>query len=164
MSQRTLGERLGLATSLVNGLIRELLDGGHLEVVDRSVRPYAYRLTPPGRQYRRRLSHQHFESVLTSFRRLQDRIRGRLREIRKDGVERLAFYGSGDVMEVTAPLAEALALTVVGVVDDDREKQGTERGGHVVRCPTTLAELEPEGVLITTVRHRGRSRSGSIRG
>lgn len=155
MSQRTLGERLGMAASAVNGLIHQLLDDGHLEVVDRSVRPYAYRLTPDGRQYRRRLSHAHFQSVLGSFRRLQERIRRRLREIQDDGVQRLAFYGSGDVMEVTWPLAEALGLTVVGVVDDDPEKQGSERGGHVVRCPTTLAEMEPDGVLITTLRHSG---------
>jgi hypothetical protein len=144
-----------MGVSLVNRLSGELVDDGHVEVVNRDVRPFAYRLTDAGREYRRRLSHAHFKSVLDSFRKLQERIRRRLREIKNDGVERLVFYGSGDVMEVTCPLAEALGLEVVGVVDDDEEKQGSERGGHVVRCPTTLAELKPDGVLITTLRHAG---------
>ncbi len=52
VSQRMVAQRLGVATGLVNRLIRELLDEGHLEFVDRNVRPYAYRLTPSGREYR----------------------------------------------------------------------------------------------------------------
>ncbi len=56
-------------------------------------------------------------------------------------------------MEVTQPLAEALGLTVVRVVDDDPEKHGTERAGNIVRSPSSLNEMQPDGVLITTLRH-----------
>lgn len=151
MSQRALAESLGLATSRVNRLIGELLEAGHLEVVDRSVRPYAYRLTAEGKDYRRRLTYRHFRSVLDSFRRLRIHIAQRLREIKNDGIERLALYGSGEVMEITRPLAEALGLDVVGVVDHDPENQGSQSGGVEVRCPDRLDELDPDGVLITTL-------------
>lgn len=155
ISQRTLAERLGVAASLVNREIRGLLKDGHVQVVDRAVRPYAYRLTPSGRQYRRELSHRHYRSVVGSFREVQERIRGRLREIRSDGTRRLVFYGTGEVMDVTFPLAEGLGFDVVGLVDDDPAKHGTSRGDLQVRPPAAINELEPDAVLITTFRHAG---------
>jgi len=158
VSQRTLARRLGLPASLVNRLIGELVEEGHVRVEDRSVRPFAYRITPRGERYRRRLSHRHFRSVLGSYRQLQEWIRRRLAEIRRDGVERIVFYGAGEVMEVTLPLAEAMGLEVVGVVDDDPEKQGEEREGLVVGPPSCVRSLEADAVLITTLRHAGEIR------
>jgi hypothetical protein len=142
-----------VAASLVNRVIRELLDGGYLEVVDTAVRPFAYRLTGTGRSYLRRLSHEHYRSVLDDFRAMQSRISRRLREIRGKNVHRLVFYGAGDVMEVTLPLAEGLGFDVVGVVDDDPDKHGRHRGGYPVAAPDCLGEQAPDGVLITTYRH-----------
>lgn len=153
VSQRSLAERHGLAVSLVNRQIREFLRKGHVRVINPSVRPFAYRLTRRGREYYRNLSHQHYRSVLGRFRDVQNRIRGRLREIQEMGVTRLVFYGSGDVMEATYPLAKGLGLEVVGIVDDDRAKHGSEKGPMVVASPASIGELEPDAVLITTFRH-----------
>lgn len=153
VSQRTIAERLGVAASLVNRVLRELLDEGHLEVVDTNVRPFAYRITDDGKGYLRLLRHEHDRSVVARFRRIERRISRRLEEIRGEGIRRLVLYGAGDVMEVTLPLAEELGLDVVGIVDDDPEKQGEERDGQRVRAPEAIGELEPCAVLVTTYRH-----------
>ena len=153
VSQRSLAEHIGMAVSLVNRCIRSFIKEGYVQVLNPNVRPYAYCLTPSGREYRRRLSHQHYRSVLGSFRDVQERIRRRLREIKRKGVSRLVFYGSGDVMETTYPLAKSLGLEMVGVVDDDPAKQGATRGTMVVQPPASIRELDPDAVLITTFRH-----------
>lgn len=159
VSQRTLGRRLDMATSRVNRLIHDLMEEGHLEVVDDGVRPFAYRLTDDGREYLRRLTWDRYRAVLRDFRRIQDRIARRLREIRDAGVRRVVFYGAGDIMDVTFPLAESLGLQVVGVVDDDPDKQGDERSGLPVAPPERLEELVPCAVVITTFRHADEIRS-----
>lgn len=153
VSQRRLAEYLGMAVSLVNRLIRELLDGGYVDVVDRGVRPYAYDVTAEGRTYLRRLSYEHYRSVLGSYRELQERIQEKLRRIRDDGVRRMVCYGGGDMMEATYPLGRALGLDVVGVVDDDPGKQGTRRDDLVVQPRAAIEEMEPDVVLITTLRY-----------
>jgi DNA-binding MarR family transcriptional regulator len=153
VSQRTLGERLGMASGLVNRLLHELVGGGRLEVVDPAVRPFAYRLTLAGEEYLRGLRHDHYRSVLADLHSMQKRIARRLREIRAEGVVRMVFYGAGEILEVALPLAEGLGLEVLAVVDDDRAKQGTERAGLPVRCPTGINGMEPDCVLITTFRH-----------
>jgi DNA-binding MarR family transcriptional regulator len=153
VSQRALGEGLGMAAGLVNRLLHELVDGGRLEVVDPAVRPFAYRLTLAGEEYLRGLRHEHYLAVLADLHSMRGRIARRLREIRAEGVERMVFYGAGEILEVALPLAEGLGLEVLAVVDDDPGKQGTERAGVSVRCPTELDGMIPDCVLITTFRH-----------
>jgi DNA-binding MarR family transcriptional regulator len=153
VSQRTLGERLGMAAGLVNRLLQELVDGRLLEVVDPAVRPFAYRLTLAGQEYLRGLRHDHYQAVLADLHSMRGRIVLRLREIRAEGVERMAFYGAGEILDVALPLAEGVGLEVLAVVDDDPGKQGTERAGVSVRSPTELDGMTPDCVLITTFRH-----------
>lgn len=153
VSQRALAGRLGLAVSLVNRQLKELLAMGYIQVVDTGVRPYAYVLTPLGRDHRHHLSHQHYRSVLGSFHEMKARIRRRLEVIRARGVRRLVFYGGGEVMEVTYPLAKALGLEVIGVVDDDPRKCEVRPGAISVEAPSAISELDPDAVLITTFRH-----------
>jgi len=153
ISQRSMADRLGVAASLVNRVIHELMEGGHLEIVDAGVRPFAYKLTDAGRNHLRRLIHQRFRTVLEELRVMQSRISRRLQEVRAKGVGRLLFYGAGEVLDATIPLAEELGFEVVGVVDDDPEKQGTSRGGHLVSSPNCIGTRRPDAVLITTYRH-----------
>lgn len=155
ISQRTIAEKIGMAASGVNRLIRELLESGHLEVVDESVRPFAYRLTGDGEGYLLRLIHEHYQTVVEDFRRMQGRISRRLREIQGAGVRSLIFYGAGDVMEVSVPLAEELGLEVVGAVDDDPAKIGTRWAGVQVRSPDCLREMDSDAVVIASYRHSG---------
>jgi hypothetical protein len=56
-------------------------------------------------------------------------------------------------MEATNRVASGVGLHVVGVVDDDPTKQGQRKGGLLVHAPSAINELEPDAVLITTLRH-----------
>ena len=65
----------------------------------------------------------------------------------------MVLYGAGDVMEATCRVAGAVGLQVVGVVDDDPTKQGARKAGWIVEPPSAINELEPDAVLITTLRY-----------
>ncbi|PYP19039.1 MAG: hypothetical protein DMD54_03950 [Gemmatimonadetes bacterium] len=153
ISQRTLARRLGVAVGTVNRLLSNMVDAGYVQVSNRAVRPFAYTVTDDGQRYERRLVLEHYSSVLGSLRRLEQRIRAKLGELKSRGVERVVFYGAGDVMEATYRVASGVGLQVVGVVDDDPTKQGTRKSGLVVGPPNAINELEPDAVLITTLRH-----------
>jgi DNA-binding MarR family transcriptional regulator len=158
VSQRELGEGLGLAASQVNRIIRFLVAEGHLEVADDRVRPYAYMLTESGREHLRRLSHARCATVIRDFRRVQRRIRQRLVALRREGVRRVALYGAGDILGVAQPLARSAGLEVVAVVDNDPRRQGTRRGRLTVVAPEALATAAAEAVVITSFRHADRIR------
>lgn len=152
VSQRTVAQAIGLATSRVNRIIRSLVRAGYVEVADEAVRPFAYRITPSGREYLQELSYDHYAAVVGRYRDVQARIRGRLRDLRTRGVRRVIFYGAGEVMEVAYPLAAEAELEVVGVVDDDSAKHGRRDGIDVVG-PERLTDGDPDAVVVTTLRH-----------
>ena len=153
-----------MAPSQVNRRIRELLDQDMIRVVDDSVRPYAYLLTPRGKGYRRRLLHHRFHAVVDGYQELRDHIRGRLQELTGKGMRRLVFYGAGDVLEAVLPVAEAEQVEVVALVDDDPTKQGTRKGSVAIREPEAIPDLGADAVLITTFRHSEAIRARMARG
>lgn len=153
VSQRALARRLGVAVGTVNRLISDLMESGYVQVFNRSVRPFAYRVTGDGERFQRHLSHEVFSTAIANVRRLEERIRGTLADVQSRGVRRLVFYGAGTIMEITSRLARELGLDVIAVVDDNSEKHGTRRGGLLVQAPQAIDELRPDAVLITTLRH-----------
>jgi len=138
VSQRALARRLGVAVGTVNRLLSDMVEAGYVQVFDRDVRPFAYRVTDDGQRYQRRLGLEHYSWVLGSLRRLEHRIRTKLRDLRSRGVERVVFYGAGDVMEATYRVASGVGLHVVGVVDDDLTKQGQQKHGLTVKAPSAI--------------------------
>jgi len=152
ISQRTLARRLGVALGTVNRLLNDMVEAGYIQVSNRDVRPFAYSVTTDGHRYQRSLGLEHYSSVLHSFRKLQQRFRAKLRELKSRGVERVVLYGAGDIMTATSRIAKAVGLQVVGLVDDDLTKQGARKAGRVIEPPSVISELEPDAILITTLR------------
>lgn len=158
VSQRALADSVGMAASQVNRVIQSLLAERHLRVADDTVRPYAYALTPDGQAQLRRLSYARYAAVVDDYRRVEARIRDRLGQLVGAGVERVAFYGAGDILDVTLPLACEVGLEVAGVVDDDPARQGTTRGALQVGPPTELGSFLADAVIVTSFRHAERIR------
>ena len=153
ISQRALARRLGLAVGTVNRFLGDLIEAGYVRVSNPRVRPYAYKVTHDGERYQRRLTIEHYSSVLSTLQRLEQPIRAKLSELKSRGVQRVIFYGAGDMMEATYHVASGVGLHVVGVVDDDPTKQGVRKGPFVVEPPSAINDLEPDAVLITTLRY-----------
>ena len=139
----------------MNRFLNDMIEAGYVRVFNRTVRPYAYKVTDDGKRYQRRLSLEHYSRILSSLQRLEQRIRSTLGDLRRRGVNRVVFYGAGEVMEATYRVACEVGLQVVGVVDDDAGKQGLRKAGLVVQPPSAINALEPDAVLVTTVRHAG---------
>jgi hypothetical protein len=83
-------------------------------VANDTLRLYAYTLTREGQARLRRLSYAPYPAIVNDYRRVEARIRARLGQLVGSGVERVAFYGAGDILEVTVPLASEVGLEAVG--------------------------------------------------
>jgi FlaA1/EpsC-like NDP-sugar epimerase len=137
----------------VNRVLNDLVEAGYVQVSNRGVRPFAYRVTHDGDRYHRRLSLEQYSWVLGNLRRIEGRIRSTLCEFKDRGVHRVVLYGAGEVTEATCRVASEVGLDVIGVVDDDAAKQGSRTAGLVVEPPLAINDLRPDAVLITTFRH-----------
>jgi hypothetical protein len=126
-------------------------------IEDQGVKPFAYDLTELGRARLRSLDRNRARSVVRQFRELEEKVLIRLREISATGLNRVVFYGAGEIMEVALPLAREAGLELLGVVDDDVARQGlparSREGSLSVACPSQIEHLAPDCVVITTYRH-----------
>ena len=164
LSQRELAQRLGVSVGFLNRCLQQLVENGYVRVADRSVRPFAYRVTREGEQYRQALKYDDYEHVVARYLEVEQRIRRRLGALRRRGIRRVVCYGAGEILDVALTSARAVGLEVAGAVDDDVRKQGTRRDDVRILAPSALAELDPEAVIITTFRHARliRERIGEI--
>jgi DNA-binding Lrp family transcriptional regulator len=153
LSQRELAQRLGISVGLLNRCVKQLIENGYLRVPDPNVRPFAYKVTDAGEQYRQDLTSDHYHTVVVRFMALQRRIDSRMRTLVRRGVRNVVFYGAGEIMDIALKSAPGLGLCVVGAIDDDVDKQGLQRAGVRIHAADKLDSLHADAVLITTFRH-----------
>ena len=73
----------------MNRFLNDMIEAGYVRVFNRTVRPFAYKVTDDGVRYQRRLGLEHYTWVLGSLQRLEQRIRSTLRELKGRGVKRV---------------------------------------------------------------------------
>ena len=67
----------------MNRFLNDMIEAGYVRVFNRTVRPYAYKVTDDGKRYQRRLSLEHYSRILSSLQRLEQRIRSTLGDLRR---------------------------------------------------------------------------------
>ncbi|MGH9309066.1 MAG: hypothetical protein ACRD1U_06820 [Vicinamibacterales bacterium] len=128
VSQRSLAREMGVALGLTNLLMRRLARKGWIRIV--RVRPnrLLYVITPAGLAEKARMSREYFQRSVSFYVETRDRIRQSFEELassRVDGpearsIERVVFYGAGEVAEVGFVCLAETGLELVGVVDEER--------------------------------------------
>jgi hypothetical protein len=151
-----------VALGLTNLLIRRLASKGYVKVSRIRRRQVQYLLTPAGFAEKARVSRLYFENTLRLYTESRERIRHRLEELSRawpqaapPGGKRVVFYGGGEVAEIAFVSLSATDLHLIGVIDDDPQKQFF--GLPVVpvtRVRPGFVDSEPfDRIVITSLRH-----------
>jgi hypothetical protein len=72
------------------------------------------------------------------------------------GVERVAFYGVSQEMEVAYLLIQEAAMTLVGIVEDPERMKAKNLFGLQLKDVNQIATLQPDAVFVTSLRSRRR--------
>ena len=100
LSQRELARRLGIALGLVNSYLKNLVSKGYVRVKEFPRNRYAYLLTPQGIAEKSRLAYQHLSSFTTLYRVARQDYLSLFRQLKAEGVSRVAFCGVDEVAEI----------------------------------------------------------------
>ena len=87
------------------------------------------------------------------FPEMKKQISKKLIEMQSSGVERVAFYGLGDEMEVAYITLQGLDMKLVGIIDDEKN-WGKKIFGYKVVSPKEVTGLGPDAILVTSLRER----------
>jgi DNA-binding MarR family transcriptional regulator len=158
ISQRELSHKFGIALGVTNACIKRMVRKGWVRIRGFDHRRIGYYLTPKGFVEKSRLTFHLVSGIVQHYSELKKVIGERLLEMQRDGMQRIVFYGVSDEMEVAYITLQGVALKLVGIVEDDEKVVPEIIFGFEIEPVSRVAELKPDGILITSLTENGQKR------
>jgi DNA-binding MarR family transcriptional regulator len=154
ISQSTLAEKANLAPSMVNNYMKNFVDEGLVEMRGATRRKVTYELTKKGVKRRGELLSAYMGEMLRLYKNARTEFSSRVAKFYDEGLHRVVLYGAGEIALLLITAAKEIGIEIVGVVDSDPRRQGERIGNMVIHPPTKIKEMNPDGVIITSLAHR----------
>ncbi len=100
VTQADLATQLGVAVGTVNWHLKRLIEKGYVKVKRAERRKLLYIITPEGLALRARLTFDYLEQQFNLYRRVRQRVKDSMNQIKKDGFARVRLVGEGDVADI----------------------------------------------------------------
>ena len=151
ISQHTLAHEVGLTSSMVNNYIRDLSKEALIKIKGRTNRTMTYNLTAKGFKEKMSLLVAYNLETTALYMDAKQEFAHRLQEIYDEGVHRAVLFGAGETAEILYNASKSLALEIIGIVDNDPDKQGKSFANLIVEPPHRIERIKPDGVIIASI-------------
>ena len=151
ISQRELSHKFNIALGVTNACLRNMTRKGWIRVQGMNRRKIGYYLTPKGMTEKAKLTLHLISYTVQYYSDLKKRIGHKFLEMKRQGLERIVFYGVSDEMEVAFITLQGVNLRLVGIVEDDEKFRSQIIFGYELERVSQIKGLEPDGVLITSL-------------
>ena len=148
-SQRHLAHQLNISLGLVNSFVKRLAQKGYFKITHIPKNRVKYILTPKGAAEKTRLTYAYIKFSYTFYKDARRKLRNLFSELTRQGVKRMAFYGTGDLAEIAFLSLQETPMELVAVIDD--LKTGNKFMGHKVLDAEHLDLTAYDRILITAV-------------
>jgi len=157
ITQREIGNKLGVAVSMVNKYIEEYESNQLIKRTYHSPKIIEYIITLKGIERKKLLNIWYLKSSQEIYLQAKDNIISFLYQIIEKGFKKILFYGGGDVSEIMLYVLNSdhsIPLKVLAVIDDDQNKIG----GSIVNIPiiglNSLDQFDHDAIFIASYKHR----------
>ncbi len=148
-SQRQLSRQLNISLGLVNSFIKRLAQKGYFKITNIPKNRVKYILTPKGAAEKTRLTYAYIKYSFEFYKNSRQKIRELFTKLSKQGVQKIVFYGAGDLAEIAFLSLQESPIQLVAVVDDT--KIDKKFLGHWIKAPDSLASLEFDCILVADI-------------
>jgi len=100
VTQADLATQLGIAVGTVNWHLKRLISKGYVKVMRAERRKLRYIITPEGLALRARLTVDFVEQQFNLYRRVRQKVKEYVSQVKASGVDRLRLVGGGDVADI----------------------------------------------------------------
>jgi DNA-binding MarR family transcriptional regulator len=146
-SQRDLAESLNISLGLINSFIRRLAKKGYFKITHLPRNRVRYMLTPKGMTEKTRLTYNYIQYSYRFYRDARRKTRQLLQRLHADGLQRVAFFGAGDLAEIAYLSLQESDLTFVAI--GDFSGNGDQFFGHPILHPDELLETTFDAMILT---------------
>ena len=146
-SQRDMAESLNISLGLINSFIRRLAKKGYFKVTHLPRNRVRYILTPKGMAEKTRLTYAYIQYSYRFYRDARYRTRKLFNELEKQGNQRVAFFGGGDLAEIAYLSLQESDLAFVGM--SDFSDNGDFFFGHRILGLDELLDTPFDALILT---------------
>jgi len=146
-SQRDLAKVLNISLGLVNLTIKQLVQKGYFTITTTSTNRATYHLTAKGMAEKSRLAYESMKFSFEFYKSTKKKLQTLFQSLIRKGVQRMVFYGAGDLAEIAYISLQETPIEMVAVVDDDQS--GQRFLGYPILSTSCLTSLLYDRVLIT---------------
>ena len=100
VTQADLAVQLGIAIGTVNWHLKRLISKGYVKVMRAERRKLRYIITAEGLALRARLTVDYIEQQFNLYRRVRQKVKEYVEQVKQDGFDRLNLVGEGDVADI----------------------------------------------------------------
>lgn len=136
VTQADLATQLGVAVGTVNWHLKRLIEKGYVKVKRAERRKLKYIITPEGLALRARLTFDYIEQQFNLYRRVRQRVKDYVGQVKKDGFDRVRLVGEGDVADICRLTCLEQGITIA---DEPNLPKLEVRGLSVVLVKTEAA-------------------------
>lgn len=151
-SQRDLAGELNISLGLVNSFIKRLVKKGFVKITTVPKNRIKYILTPSGAVEKTRLTYKYIQHSYSFYKDARQKLRELCADLEQKGVQRIVFYGVGDLAEIAYISLQETPIQLAAIVDDD--KKGQRFMKQVVVDPDRLKGIAFDRILITDIDSR----------
>lgn len=152
ITQKELGEIANTAPSMVNVYINEYEEKGYIVREYLSSKTVKYKITAEGMRRKNYLLITYLHELLKLYRLAKENIESFLNSLEDRGYRNVFLYGAGEVAETILSVIrdrENLNLNILGLIDDDPERQGKLLMGYRI-IPLDDAIKESHDAIVIT--------------
>jgi DNA-binding MarR family transcriptional regulator len=153
ITQRDIGETIGIAVSMVNNYLDEYEKNDYIKREYQSLKTVNYRLTKKGHQRIQLLNIWYLESSNDIYESAKSNIVIFIKKIIEKGFKRIILYGAGEVAETLLQVIQndhKIPISIVALIDDDPKKQGLMIGNTPILKIEDVDLVEHDGILISS--------------
>ena len=155
ISQRELSHKFGIALGVINACLKRMGRRGWIRITGFNHHKIGYYLTPKGFAEKAKLTLHLVSWTVQHYSALKEIIGKKFLEMQDRGIERIAFYGVSDEMEVAYITLQGVNLELVGIVEDeDKMINKKEIFGFKLRDMSEIETMKPDAVLITSLTNQ----------
>ena len=146
-TQRELSHRLNLSLGLVNTFLKRLVNKGYFKVKTMPRNRVKYFLTPEGLARKSKLTVEYLQYSVNFYRDIKKLLINKYKEMEKDNVNSVLFYGAGEVAELAYLYLQLTNIRLAGIVDD--EMKGRNFFDLKIAESDRIRRMEWDMVLLT---------------
>lgn len=156
MTQRALSTFLNISVSMVNTYLEDFVLKQWLTKKVESSKSVSFTITKEGVEARKLLNLHYFKASQSLYSTAALNIKTFLSALKDKGFRHILFYGAGEVTRIflrTIQEDASVGLIVLGLLDDDKKKEGTTFLGVPIFSLSALKSRSFDGIVIASYNH-----------